>query len=192
MNTLSFALLGLLARQPLSGYDLAQYMKKRIAPMWSALPSQIYPELAKLEKQGMLKHTVVEQRDYRPDKKVYEITEDGRESLRQWVNTPTPVSSMRDEFILKAYSLWLSDPAETIEHFREHQQTHQRHLIEHAETLARLQREWGPALEQADSPLFGSSLALRYGIAYERSYVDWCQWAISELEQLMVVSQKEN
>ena len=47
-------LLGLLARQPLAGYDLAQYMKKRVAPMWSALPSQIYPELVRLEKQGLV------------------------------------------------------------------------------------------------------------------------------------------
>lgn len=183
MITLSYALLGLLARQPLSGYDLAQYMKKRIAPMWSALPSQIYPELAKLEKQGMLKHTVVEQQDYRPDKKVYEITEAGREALRQWATAPTPTSSIRDEFILKAYSLWLTDPAKTIEHFREHEQTHQQHLAEHEETLTRLKHEWGPALEQADSPLFGSSLALHYGIEYERAYVVWCQWVIQELEQ---------
>ncbi len=84
MITLSYALLGLLARQPLSGYDLAQYMKKRVAPMWSALPSQIYPELARLEKQGMVTYRVVEQQDHRPDKKVYEITETGREALRRW------------------------------------------------------------------------------------------------------------
>lgn len=183
MITLSYALLGLLARQPLSGYDLAQYMKKRIAPMWSALPSQIYPELAKLEKQGMVKHTVVEQQNYRPDKKVYEITEAGREALRQWVTEPTPISSIRDEFILKAYSLWLADPTNSIEHVREHEKIHQRHLAEHEETLARLQREWGPALEQVDSPLFGSSLALHYAIEYERVYMAWCQWVIQELEQ---------
>jgi DNA-binding PadR family transcriptional regulator len=37
-----------------------------------ALPSQIYPELARLEKQGVVTHQVVEQHDHRPDKKVYE------------------------------------------------------------------------------------------------------------------------
>ena len=183
MITLSYALLGLLARQPLSGYDLAQYMKKRIAPMWSALPSQIYPELAKLEKQGMVKHTVVEQQDYRPDKKVYEITEAGREALRQWVAEPTPISTIRDEFILKAYSLWLVDPKNAIVHVREHEKLHQQRLADHEETLARLQREWGSALEQVDSPLFGSSLALHYGIEYERVYVAWCHWTIQELER---------
>src|SRR5919205_4499272 len=100
--TLSYGLLGLLARKPLSGYDLAQQMKRRVGLMWSALPSQIYPELARLEKQGLVTHHVVEQPDYRPDKKVYEITEAGREALRHWVSEPTVVTTLRDEFLLKA------------------------------------------------------------------------------------------
>lgn len=190
MITLSYALLGLLARHPFSGYDLAQQMKKRMAPIWSALPSQIYPELARLEKQGLVTHHVVEQLDYRPDKKVYEMTEAGREALRNWVVEPTPAASMRDEFVLKAYSLWLAQPDETITHFREQERLHQAHLAEHEATLERLQREWGTALEQADSPLFGSSMALHYGIEYERTYVRWCQWAIHELEQRLATLQK--
>lgn len=192
MITLSYALLGLLARQPLSGYDLAQYMKKRVAPIWSALPSQIYPELARLEKQGMVTHHVVEQQDYRPDKKVYEITEAGRKALRQWVTEPTPVAAVRDEFVLKAYSLWLAEPEEAIPHFREQEHLHRQQLAQHEETLERLQHEWGSALEQKDSPLFGSSLALHYGIAYERSYANWCQWAINELEQHKGIPEKEH
>jgi DNA-binding PadR family transcriptional regulator len=50
--------------------------------MLSCFHCQIYPELAKLEAQGMVTHHVVEQHDSRPDKKVYEITEAGREALR--------------------------------------------------------------------------------------------------------------
>ena len=183
MITLSYALLGLLARQPLSGYDLTQYMKKRVAPMWTALSSQIYPELARLEKQGMVTHNVVEQQDHRPNKKVYDITDTGREALRQWVTEPTPAASMRDEFVLKAYSLWLAEPDVAIPHFREQERLHRQQLAEHEETLERLKREWGSDIEQAQSPLFGSSLALHYGIAYESSYVHWCQWVIKELEQ---------
>ena len=186
MSTLSYALLGLLARQPLSGYDLSQYMKKRVGQMWSALPSQIYPELARLEAQEMVEHHVVEQRDYRPDKKVYEITDEGREALRKWVLEPTPITARRDEFVLKAYSLWLTNPEQAITQFREQEQYHVKQLEEHEELLARLSREWGSALEQNDSPLFGSSLALHYGIGYERNYVAWCQWAIKQLEQKLI------
>ena len=56
-----------------SGYDLTQYMKKRMSRIWSALPSQIYPELARLEAQGLVTHYVMEQQDHRPDKKVNEV-----------------------------------------------------------------------------------------------------------------------
>jgi DNA-binding PadR family transcriptional regulator len=181
--TLSYALLGLLARKPLSGYDLAQQMKKRVGLMWSALPSQIYPELARLEAQGLVTHQLVEQHDYRPDKKVYDITEAGRAALRAWVTDPTPVSTLRDEFLLKAYSLWLAEPQQALERFREHEQAHRKQLAEHEELLARLAREWGSALEQRDSPMFGSALALRYAIGYEQNYVAWCQWVIEQLEQ---------
>jgi DNA-binding PadR family transcriptional regulator len=170
---------------PLSGYDLAQQMKKRVGLMWSALPSQIYPELAKLEAQGLVTHQVVEQHDHRPDKKVYEITEAGREALRHWVTEPTPVAALRDEFLLKAYSLWLADPEQAIARFREHEQAHNQQLTEYEELLARLRREWGSALDQVDSPLFGSSIAIHYGIDYERNYVAWCRWVIEQLEQQM-------
>ena len=189
MIPLSYGLLGLLARKPLSGYDLAQQMKKRVGLMWSALPSQIYPELARLEKQGLVTHHVVEQPDYRPDKKVYEMTEAGREALRQWVTQPTPPTAIRDEFVLKAYSLWLADPQEALTCLREQEQAHSKQLAEHEQLLARLEREWGSALQQLDSPLFGSSLAIHYGINYEKNYVAWCQWVIAQLEQQLHAEQ---
>jgi DNA-binding PadR family transcriptional regulator len=190
MITLSYGLLGLLARQPLAGYDLAQYMKKRVAPMWSALPSQIYPELAKLEAQGLVTHHVVEQHDYRPDKKVYEITEAGREALRRWVSEPTPVTALRDEFVLKAYSLWLADPHEAVARLREHEQAHSQQVADYEALLARLRREWGAALDEADSPLFGSSIVIHYGIDYERHYMTWCHWVIEQLEQQLHTEQE--
>ena len=74
MITLSYALLGLLARKELSGYDLSQQMKRRMSQMWSALPSQIYPELARLEAQELVKHHVVEQQDYRPARYCFRST----------------------------------------------------------------------------------------------------------------------
>jgi hypothetical protein len=46
-------------------------------------------------------------------------------------------------------------------------------------------RLWGSALHQLDSPLFGSSIAIHYGIDYEKNYVAWCQGVIEQLEQQM-------
>src|SRR3712207_1029788 len=89
MTTLGFAVLGLLAREPLSGYDVTQRMKGRVGFFWGAGHSQIYPELARLEEGGFVTHSVVEQRE-RPDKKVFEITAAGIDRLKEWASQPPP------------------------------------------------------------------------------------------------------
>ncbi|MCA1730348.1 MAG: PadR family transcriptional regulator [Actinobacteria bacterium] len=68
MSTLGYVILGLLAREQLSGYDLMNRMQERVSFFWQARHSQIYPELARLEERGMVTHRVVEQQD-RPDKR---------------------------------------------------------------------------------------------------------------------------
>jgi len=78
---LGYALLTLLARGPLSGYELAQRMKRPLGFFWQAQHSQIYPELADLEEQGCVFHQVIVQED-RPQKKLYTITELGRSALK--------------------------------------------------------------------------------------------------------------
>ncbi len=48
VTSLGYALLALLARTPLTGYDLAQRMLRSTDFFWTARHSQIYPELARL------------------------------------------------------------------------------------------------------------------------------------------------
>ena len=48
MTTLGYMLLGLLAREPMSGYDLAMQLKKHFTPFWPISHTQIYPALAQL------------------------------------------------------------------------------------------------------------------------------------------------
>ena len=60
MSTLGYAILGLLAAQPRTGYDLAKLMRAPIGYMWTAHHSQIYPELARLEAEGMVSAAVID------------------------------------------------------------------------------------------------------------------------------------
>jgi hypothetical protein len=94
------------------------------------------PALASLEKQGLVRHHVVDQHAVRPNKKVYELTEEGRAALRRWVESPTVRVLFSDEFFLKAYSLWLADPDRMAERFREQARLHQEQLA-HFEQAAR-------------------------------------------------------
>ncbi|HEX2098443.1 MAG TPA: PadR family transcriptional regulator [Rubrobacteraceae bacterium] len=182
MSTLGYALLGLLAREPLSGYDVKRRMEERVGFFWSARHSQIYPELARLEREGMVTHKVVEQSD-RPDKKVYEATSVGLKDLKEWVTAPVDPRPTRDDLVLKAYSLWLVDPEEALALFREQEQRHEEQLRQYEEIWAWMEREWKRDLEQLDSPRFASYAALRRGILYEREYAEWCSWVAKRLEK---------
>ncbi len=173
--------MGLLSREDLSGYDLTQRMKGRVGYFWSAGHSQIYPELARLEEGGYVTHSVVEQQE-RPDKKVYEITAEGLGALREWVvQTPVPKPT-RDELVLKAYSVWLSDPQEAVRLFRGEESRHEEQLAHYEELRAWMEGEWGEDLARPDSPRFATYATLRRGIIYERGSAEWCRWVADSIE----------
>ena len=175
MTTLGYAILGLLSREDLSGYDLKQRMAGRVGYFWSAKHSQIYPELARLEDGGYVKHSVVEQRE-RPDKKVYEITAEGLDALKEWVIQPPVPRPTRDELTLKTYSVWLADKEKAEQLFREEKLRHEEQLAHYDELRAWMEGEWREELTSTNSPEFASYATLWRGISYEREYAEWCRW----------------
>jgi PadR family transcriptional regulator AphA len=182
LATLGYALLGLLARKPRSGYDLAQLMRNPIGYFWHAQHSQIYPELARLEAAGMVTHEVVEQYD-RPDKKIYAIAEAGRAALREWVTEPAHVRPDRDELMLKTFSIWLADRERAIAFYRASEEYHASRLAVYESYLREFEREDDIRARRVDSPRFMQYATLRRGIDYERSYAEWCRWMVETLGQ---------
>lgn len=181
MTNLGYALLGLIAREPASGYDLSRQMRAPVGFFWPARHSQIYPELARLEAEGLIRHDVVVQADL-PDKKVYTITPAGLTRLHAWITAPAEPPAIRDEVLLKVFSLWMADRPAAIAFLREQE----RHHLARLEVFAELRRQLeatGDAIARPDSPLFATYLVLRRGIGYEQEYLDWCRWVIARLEQ---------
>lgn len=181
MRTLGYALLGLLAQEPLSGYDLSKHLSRPLGFFWPARHSQIYPELAELEAAGLVTHLVVEQSD-RPDKKVYAITEPGLEAMRAWVTSPLEVPTVRDELVLRAYSLWLADPDKARATFSEHAARHAEQLAHYEEWEGWIREHAPEALWDVRTPGFAKYATLRRGIAYERDCLEWCNWIVACLD----------
>ena len=182
VSTLGYAVLGLLAQEPLSGLDLSRVLQKQVASFWHARHSQIYPELARLEAAGLVAHTVVRQSD-RPDKKVYRVTDAGMEALRTWVTAPTELPATRDEFILKVASLWLAEPARAAALLREHAQRHDERLALYEGFERDLQEQSGDELANPRSPWFATYLTLQRGLSFEREYAAWCRSAAEQVER---------
>ena len=75
--SLRHAALGLLAKEPASGYDLLKKFKSTMHPVWPATQSQLYGELNKLAAAGF---TTVSEAGAR-GRKEYAITDAGRAEL---------------------------------------------------------------------------------------------------------------
>src|SRR5262252_3014188 len=69
-------LLKLLDEAPRHGYEVIRLLQDRFMGIYAPSPGTIYPRLARLEEEGLVTH------DEADGRKVYRITEKGREELR--------------------------------------------------------------------------------------------------------------
>jgi DNA-binding PadR family transcriptional regulator len=74
-----FYILTILYEEPQHGYSIISKFRKRIGKEIS--PSLVYPFLSRLEKKGLVKHTLKPVGEKK--KKVFELTEKGRELCKQ-------------------------------------------------------------------------------------------------------------
>ena len=97
--SLRHAILGLLARKPSTGYELAQMFDLSLRTAWHARHSQIYPELSRLESAGMVE---VVERGARGSK-TYALTDEGQAELRRWLVEVEPDRSQRNESAVRLF-----------------------------------------------------------------------------------------
>lgn len=99
--SVKLALLALLGRRPMYGYELKSEFEAEIDGHWALNFGQVYKTLTRLEKDGLVVRTS-EPGTNAPDRKVYDLTDDGRTALAQWFLTPIDkLESFKDEFYVK-------------------------------------------------------------------------------------------
>ncbi|MFC4801338.1 PadR family transcriptional regulator [Neobacillus sp. GCM10023253] len=174
INTLGYAILSVIGRKPCTGYELVNYLD----PIWPAKHSQIYPLLTKLEDKGLLVHEFVEQMG-RPNKKIFSITEKGKEALANWmVKTPSdPVN--RDEFLIKVYSSWVADEEKSIKLIHDR-------MAKLEESVTRLSDKIKIIEEtqelETNSKNFGRYLLFHRKFRLVQEEKAWCQWVLNLLK----------
>ena len=102
--SLGNTLLGLLNHRPMTGYDLKKMLDHPMGFFWAAQMSQIYRELNKLEEERLVKSEIIPQ-EKRPDRKVYHLTKEGRETFLCWLNKfPDQLSqTCRSRFLMRIF-----------------------------------------------------------------------------------------
>ena len=94
-------ILGLLAFQPRTGYDVKQITDRSTRFFWGASYGQIYPELRRLEAAGLVRSRAVPRGQLQ--RRVYTVTAAGRRALDEWLAEPDEQYEVRDEGLLKLF-----------------------------------------------------------------------------------------
>ncbi len=91
------AILGFLSWKPFTGYELKKLFADSSSFYWSGNSNQIYGCLIQLHKEGAVTSEIQLQERY-PARKVYAITESGREKLRAWLLAQPELPEIKDHF----------------------------------------------------------------------------------------------
>ena len=181
---LSYAILAALVNQSCSGYDLVKRFNKSVECFWSASHQQIYKALAKLEADEFVSAEKIEQEN-RPNKKLYTVTELGRQALQQWIGEAEDVAPLKSDLLVKL-SVGHTVPTETL------LETLETYYQQHREKLKNYQSvsKQFAQLPQLSRESQFQYLALRAGIRQQLAWIAWCEEAMSFLGQ--PVSMREN
>jgi DNA-binding PadR family transcriptional regulator len=163
LSPTAYVILGMLRREPLSGYEIKALVDNSTRFFWAASYGQIYPELKRLSEAGLVEGT--DSPTGGRKRTVYEITADGEEELKAWLRHPPEVFEMRDEGLLKLFFAEALPPEEAVEIVRV-----MRRYREAVNTrLREIKRDKDE--DEKRYPL----VVLRCGIEYTDWFVDWCR-----------------
>lgn len=175
MRVLKHAILGLLDRGEMSGYDImTEFKDKELRHFWSAKHSQIYPELKKLTDEGLIEFKIEIQGE-KLEKKVYSITQEGRKEVHKWLSKLEPeLITLKDEFMLKAYFISSIPKEEARNQFSNELEKHKIRLVFLENEFAKLKKVIGDEITY-ESKDFGNYLALTNALKRENRYCEWLE-----------------
>lgn len=187
--SLRHALLGFLGTAPASGYELAREFGESMGWFWYASHSQIYPELHRLEREGLVASSDATAGGRR--KRVYRLTGSGDAELRAWLEEPAEPAPMRDAERVQLVFLDDAPPEAVRRHLEAHRTHHEDLLAVYSQQLREIRANTFPRLAKrlANRPaarhemIVGLKvLAVQGNVARARTEIAWADDALSWLE----------
>lgn len=173
MRTLKYAILGLICREPMTGYDITrEFNSNHLANFWYAKHSQVYPELARLTEEGLVTPEIVIHGE-KLEKKLYTITAKGSAEFNRWLRQDDPLPpTPKDVFRLRAYFSDFMNEQELSRHLQKELSKHK--VKEHY--LSDLMKQHHDCLAPAfGAREFGDFIVLEGAILREKSYIQWLE-----------------
>ncbi len=160
--------LGLLALGPRSGYDIKAVVDRSTRFFWAASYGQIYPELRGLEAEGLIAGE--DAPSGARGRRLYELTDAGRQALEEWLVGPDTTIEYRDESLLRLFFADALPREQALGLLEARKHGHEQYV----EVLRAIDARPGQ-----DPPFVG--LVLRWGIDFNEWGRDWCEQQLQRL-----------
>lgn len=174
---IAHAILVSLINTPASGYELAKQFESSVGFFWKATYQQIYRELTKLEDLDWISAQVIAQ-ETRPDKKLYTVTELGKQQLIEWMNRQCEPAVIKDDLLVKIFAGHLISEQKLIEEIEHHRQIH----VQKLKAYQDIEQQYFSHPQNLAPQQKYQYLTLRKGIGYETDWINWCEEAIELLK----------
>jgi PadR family transcriptional regulator, regulatory protein AphA len=168
MNAVTPVVLGMLSLGPRSGYDIKSAVDRSTRYFWAASYGQIYPELRRLEQDGLIEGEDVPSGGR--SRRVYRLTKAGRDALKTWLFGPTVTIELRDESLLRLFFADALPRDEALLLLEGRKKGHEEYLRALREIEAR----------PGEDPPF-VDLVLRWGIEFNEWGAKWCEKHLKRL-----------
>jgi DNA-binding PadR family transcriptional regulator len=165
-------ILGLLTQQPMSGYDIKRFLKSLSWLIDSPSFGSIYPNLRTLQEEGLVTMEEVLRQRKQP-RKIYTITETGRQALSEWMDQPTSPDASLKAFLVRLILAGSFSHTGLIVHLQQRRSQ----IAAHHTTLKQIVETLD---ETADS---GQRLAFDYGLALATVELAWLDSKLELLSQ---------
>jgi DNA-binding PadR family transcriptional regulator len=170
LTTTSYAVLGLLAIGPASGYELAKQMERSLRVIWPRAESRLFEEPKKLVAHGLARGQTEPGGRRRT---LYTITPAGRQALRAWLSEPAAPAGLEFEGLLKVLYADHGDPGALVDTLNGIvEQARARLAIGQA-----LAREYVAGRGPYPERIHVNALVWEYLRRHHQTILDWATWA---------------
>jgi DNA-binding PadR family transcriptional regulator len=176
LTTLEYALLGLVAMRPMSGYDVHRVFATTPMAHFSSSPGAIYPALRRLARRGLLKAALDRATEARP-RRVYALTRGGEEALHAWLRQPVTREDLVRGSGAPILRFALAEGRVSKEEVLAYLMTYRRTLESYLEELQ------GHAREMPAAAGLHPRLALERGIRGYQGDLEWVRSAAAKIRR---------
>jgi len=170
--SIKYAILGLLHYKDMHGYRIKKLIERDFGFMWTVNYGQIYPALRSMHEEGWVTMSVVA-RANSPDRKLYSITDQGRQEFLTWLAAePERQLFIRDPFLLRFTFFSQGDTERSLQLIQEQIDLYEEQLA--------VRKKFTGSRQRRDMYV---RLATDLGLRFNEMILDWLRQAQAEIKR---------